>query len=772
MADNLGSSSDSTERIIDIKVNIEEAIQKIVEYQNKIKDVKQAEDNLRKALDDGRITQQKYDTEMEKAKLAKDEYKKSIREVEKEIKNEITQQKAQQGSLRQLRAELSNATKAYDDMSRAERESAAGEALKNHINEVTKELKGAEEETQRFYRNVGNYENSILSALGQNNKFAQSIMALSAQAGSAGEMFSVAKAQVVAFGAALGKLLLNPIVLAIAALVGVVHELNEGIQSSEENTNRWKSTLTPFTAAINVIEKRIQDWAASITKANNNLSVLYQTALGFLHLVSESDEQATKALDNAEKAEHYRREAEARQKDYVQMNAKWNQELAKLQVQLMQTEKYTTEQRKQFAAEYERIMNKQSDALIKLRVAQRNQLLYENKTADNTYETNLKLAQANAAITDAQTEKYTKMRTIERRLNTIAKAEASAQASASASVRASIQSVTKEKEQALKEQERLLKEQQRLLAEMMSIEKSAVQQAEDSLIALIKDGTERRLAEMKAAYDRRVEKIREQLADESKLTITAKKALQQTLINLEEKYNQDVAEVQRTRTEEEIRKTAKANAQATANTQESEEAKTKAREGAFTAAKELTSGLSTLLESAGEDNEAAAQLAKVVALANIAISIGEAIAKMTSAEAGKGIAGVVTMASGIASILANMASAISYVNSAKFATGGDVSGEGTSTSDSVPAMLSDGESVINAKSTAAFAPLLSAINQAGGGVPIYGKQAGGTADINSMMQDATRDLIKSLPAPVVSVTDITDVTNRVRVKERIAKFKK
>jgi len=50
-----------------------------------------------------------------------------------------------------------------------------------------------------------------------------------------------------------------------------------------------------------------------------------------------------------------------------------------------------------------------------------------------------------------------------------------------------------------------------------------------------------------------------------------------------------------------------------------------------------------------------------------------------------------------------------------FAKGGYVSGAGSETSDSIPAMLSNKESVINAKSTSAFAPLLSAINEWGGG---------------------------------------------------------
>jgi hypothetical protein len=58
----------------------------------------------------------------------------------------------------------------------------------------------------------------------------------------------------------------------------------------------------------------------------------------------------------------------------------------------------------------------------------------------------------------------------------------------------------------------------------------------------------------------------------------------------------------------------------------------------------------------------------------------------------------------------------------KFATGGLVTGMGTSTSDSIMANLSNGESVINAKSTAMFGNLLSNINQMGGGVA-FGNQS-------------------------------------------------
>jgi hypothetical protein len=63
----------------------------------------------------------------------------------------------------------------------------------------------------------------------------------------------------------------------------------------------------------------------------------------------------------------------------------------------------------------------------------------------------------------------------------------------------------------------------------------------------------------------------------------------------------------------------------------------------------------------------------------------------------------------------------------KFAVGGMVRGPGTETSDSIPAMLSDGEFVVNARSTRLFQPILSAINAS---ADLPGFAMGGLADKN------------------------------------------
>jgi len=91
------------------------------------------------------------------------------------------------------------------------------------------------------------------------------------------------------------------------------------------------------------------------------------------------------------------------------------------------------------------------------------------------------------------------------------------------------------------------------------------------------------------------------------------------------------------------------------------------------------------------------------------------------------------------------------------AQGGMISGFGSGTSDSVPARLSRGESVINAKSTRMFKPLLSAINQAGGGV---GFADGGTLDSGTAGQ--TTGVVKAFV-----VAD--DMTNQ---QERVAKIRR
>lgn len=179
--------------------------------------------------------------------------------------------------------------------------------------------------------------------------------------------------------------------------------------------------------------------------------------------------------------------------------------------------------------------------------------------------------------------------------------------------------------------------------------------------------------------------------------------------------------------------------------------------------------LGDLMEEAGENNTAAARLAKVLALAEIAINSGVAIAAgiKQAQTTGPFPANIAAIATTVAAIMSGITSALKAVKSAKFATGGTITGAGTGTSDSVPAMLSNGESVITANATTLFSPVLSALNQLGGGVPIIAANPQ-TQLGEDMLAAAVAKGMALAPRPVVSVQEINSVQRRVEVIESIA----
>lgn len=178
---------------------------------------------------------------------------------------------------------------------------------------------------------------------------------------------------------------------------------------------------------------------------------------------------------------------------------------------------------------------------------------------------------------------------------------------------------------------------------------------------------------------------------------------------------------------------------------------------------------SQLLGQFSSESKAAAVASKALALGQIAVSQGVAIAEgVKQAQSVPFPANIAAIATTVATILSTIVSAVKTVKSAKFAEGGLVEGAGTGTSDSIAARLSNGESVMTAKATEMFAPLLSTLNQLGGGVPIQVQQQGTQQLGEEVLARAFARGAASLPSPVVSVVDINDVQGRVRVIEQEA----
>lgn len=858
--------ADKVEKILDIKVNYNEAVKAIAEYQTKIDAARDAEKNLKKQLKDGEISRQQYNEEMAASKIAIADYNDAIRIINKTVQNQIKQEKEQEGSLKALRAELSNLTAEYDALSEAERKGASGEELKNKINEVTDALKGGEEETQRYYRNVGNYEEAIKSAVSSNIPFIGTLIQTQDEMGSVKAGAVAAGTAVKNFSKTLLALLANPIVAILTAISVVIMAVAKGIKSSEENTSRWNAVLAPLKMALDAVGKVLQIVASgilSVVEAGGKMMGWITKQLEKLPVlgkyVAEVNKENERYIAMAKEQAAIDRDT----RNLQVQNAKNALQIATLKAKADDELNVSAKERMEAIREANRLEEEASKKNYELAKRRYELMVQQNAMAENTKETNDAIAQAEVEMYNALTEYQDKRGELLGREVSLAN---------------EIKSAEKEKSDA------------DIAAKQKELE--AVRAAEDAMLALVKDGRDKQSKEITLQYNRQIEDLRTRLKTETDLTVKARQAINDQIKALEQqkyaelqklseeelqkeidnrtklislqleavkkgseqeyqlrmqqllaqrdaeladkelteqmklaivdKYDkqmddlilqreQEISEKQqeavRLRMENEIMQLQQSGASELEILQEQASQKLELlnsiqqQEGEseqeflnrklqanqeyidakkaiadkeveieqvkFQAIETITSGLSSAFETLGENNKTFAILSKTLALAEIAINTGKALAAgIAQAQSVPFPANLAAIATTVATILSNIAVATKTVKSAKFATGGLVTGPGTGTSDSIPAQLSNGESVMTARATSMFAPLLSSFNQMGGGVPINVTQTSSQALGEDMLARAVAKGVQSM-RPVVSVEEITSVSNRVKVLENL-----
>lgn len=817
-------------------------------------------------MKDGEISRQQYNEEIAASKIAIADYNDAIRIINKTVQNQIKQEKEQEGSLKALRAELSNLTAEYDALSEAERKGASGEELKNKINEVTDALKGGEEETQRYYRNVGNYEEAIKSAVSSNIPFIGTLIQTQDEMGSVKAGAVAAGAAVKNFSKTLLALLANPIVAILTAISVVIMAVAKGIKSSEENTSRWNAVLAPLKMALDAVGKVLQIVASgilSVVEAGGKMMGWITKQLEKLPVlgkyVAEVNKENERYIAMAKEQAAIDRDT----RNLQVQNAKNALQIATLKAKADDELNVSAKERMEAIREANRLEEEASKKNYELAKRRYELMVQQNAMAENTKETNDAIAQAEVEMYNALTEYQDKRGELLGREVSLAN---------------EIKSAEKEKSDAA------------IAAKQKELE--AVRAAEDAMLALVKDGRDKQSKEITLQYNRQIEDLRTRLKTETDLTVKARQAINDQIKALEQqkaaelqklseeelqkeidnrtklislqleavkkgseqeyqlrmqqllsqrdaeladkelteqmklaivdKYDkqmddlilqreQEISDKQqeavRLRMENEIMQLQQSGASELEILQEQASQKLELlnsiqqQEGEseqeflnrklqanqeyidakkaiadkeveieqvkFQAIETITSGLSSAFETLGENNKTFAILSKTLALAEIAINTGKALAAgIAQAQSVPFPANLAAIATTVATILSNIAVATKTVKSAKFATGGLVTGPGTGTSDSIPAQLSNGESVMTARATSMFAPLLSSFNQMGGGVPINVTQTSSQALGEDMLARAVAKGVQSM-RPVVSVEEITSVSNRVKVLENL-----
>lgn len=262
--------SEDKQQILDIKVKYEDAIYGIIRYKEKIDQLKASIKDLQQQEKDKTITTNEMKVQTEAINATIKEYRYNVRTLQKEIQNNVRTENEQEGSLKQLRAQLSNATKAYDEMSRAERDSSKGQEMQEHIQDLIEELKEAEEATGRFQRSVGSYYDSMMKAADdlQNTEFFGFDVVDDTGIGKVMEMGKSVEDLRVKFGALKNtalSLLTNPYFLAMAGVAGAgmafkwFYDYNKGIEEATRKTMQ-------FTGLIGDEMKSVRNQALAISE--------------------------------------------------------------------------------------------------------------------------------------------------------------------------------------------------------------------------------------------------------------------------------------------------------------------------------------------------------------------------------------------------------------------------------------------------------------------------------------------------------------------------
>ena len=982
---------------VKIQVNNEKAIRKIVESQKQIDELKKKQTELTEAFKEGAISEEEYRKGMEEYRTQIEQSAFKVRALRKEIQNNLRIEEEQKGSLKQLRAALSNLTAEYDRLSQAEREATKGKRLEDKINGVTRALKGAEEETGRYYRNVGNYDNAIKEAIGLNSDFAKTLFEI-AEGGTG------ATTKIKAFGKTLLSLIKSPSFMAVAGIVGVGsafkwwYDYNAGLVEATRLTKQLTglsgNELKQFRNEVQAISDTFgKDFRETLNTANaltRQFGISTDEAVSLLKegLISGADVSG-EFLQNVREYSTFFKEAGLNADEFIAIVSQTNKDglfsdkgidaikEATIRLREMTTATSTAlenigldskQVQKDLVSGSKTIFDVIREISARLGELPENsaavgaaiadifgspgedaglQYLKTLKDIDTSMQTVIKssgelgeLQRArinseielqnaisefaditggtfealqskiktgwNATMTDIVKTINSQIKRVkgmfdfvgglmdglkgepipltpkEKPTFTIQEPKGEALNDTDPNILTPEQRKIRDRKEREENEKRM-----KMLQERQKKEIAALRALRDAENSLIEDSAEKQRATINASYDDQIEDLKRYLETEGNLTPKAKAAVNETIDRLNKKRTADLAKVnekemrnqlqqeadyirhklelstegdyqeydlkakllkkemeielsnteltteQKKLIEERYQKkldemtseherekqekamkafelelsnrlaeakiagedelqveleNAKKRLDSLQQLEGESDAEFKARQleaqqeyldakeelaqreieieqAKLDAASQITGALSGLFEQLGESNKAFLILSKTLALAEIAIETGKAIAKLTSANAWKGIAGIAESAAGIVQIISNMTTAIGIINSAKFADGGLVEGPGTGTSDSIPAMLSNGESVMTARATSMFSPILSYINQAGGGAPIV-VEKGSQAMGEDMIARAVAKGIKGIQ-PVVSVTEINKVGSQVNVVENL-----
>lgn len=719
-------AQDTIDKIINIQFNYGELVQGWQKATREIEINKKNLAELKQEYKNGEMSASEYNRALLEITSTTKALTAEKKAYEKEIQNNIKIESQETGSLNQLRASLQKMTAQYNAMSAARREGQEGLSLAAAIKSQQEAVTEAEKALGNYRSQVGSYEEAIRAVL----------PAEMSQVVTLGKTIDKAGGVTKAFGlmtAAVGRMIKAALAFVATPLGAVLTALAVGAALVVKNWGKLTDALgiiSPAREAAKAIEKLNEQLDYFNNRAEKNgtealkrYTEALKNAKGDAEALAKAQRDYNIELLNAEyERARIAREAayEAEAKAYAAYVRRQNDETTK---SLQEAKDAVQKANADFAqADYERTKF-HADALAK-------QVEDEKKAAEEA-------AKLRTAATKKAAEEEKKAR--------IKAAEEA-----------------HEKLVALWDREQA-DETNRIGGLQMAIAQKEEEYKNRLLKAQTQGGDTNAQEEMIRIAQEQVNILQEQLQDVETFR-TAYEAMGLSGIEIDNKRLEALKALQ----------DAQKALQGAQNKAAEDERKAQERSTAMSiqSAQQLAGALEELAEAAGAD----AGVVAMLAIAESAAAMGAALHKAfsSSATVWDGIAGAVAAISTITTIITQIKSLNSSAEEERskyrYASGGLVTGPGTGTSDSIPAMLSNGEAVMTAQAVNDWGAMLSAMNVASGGNAIQVSNLPQRNDGMRGMKAMIREAMLEMPAPVVSVVDINKGQKRVKVQNSLGKL--
>ena len=744
--------ADNKEIVLEIDFGQTQSRLEVVTRQ--IEELTRAQKELKAQFKAGKVSAEDYavanETFSKALSLLKAEYKTLTAEATKNI----TVNASLGDSYNEVSARLAQAQKQYKALSQAQRESAQGKELLKNIADQKQALKDIDAQMGDFQRNVGNYPKTLTSSFGSADavlaKFGASVEDVANQGlGALKNGLATTKANLVAFSRTLLTTPLGVVLAALTALVAIFDKTAQAIKKNDDAGTALAKLWASFDPVLNLINKGFEALAVGIGFVADKIADLIAS---FSDGAKASQELVT-ATDNLEERERQyvisqgennkkisELRAQVAQKDQytAEQRKKALEDAIKLEQENLQEEiaiarerlRIEQENNKKSADTSDEAKNRETQltrALIDLetnynnklreysaqRVEINNQIVADAKAKNAELEAaakqhadNIKAsqdAQAQATLEAKQTEieiaKQLQDQLISNMQDGYDKQIAQVKLAGEREVEALQERLAKEANltlQAKQDLALLIEEKQKEIdarvAELES-EKEAQEEAQiyerneriKEIYAEIDEinkaeDEEKRAVEIEeeqARFDAEIELLRQRLAEKNSITAEETDALNALIEAKTQQHIKKIADMEAKAQADKIKRAAQ-DMNTTLN-----------------AFGDVLNGVTGLMKAFGAEDEAQARASKVLALGKIAVQTGIAIATGTAQAMSVPFpANIAAIATTIGTVLANIATAISTVNGAKFATGGIVGGT-SYTGDNVPVRVNSGEMILN-----------------------------------------------------------------------------